>query len=147
MERSGSAGDKLGEAVKQQTWKISEDLRLDPNVDYINKCCEYCDVVLEKIKNDLAEKAGLEPGGIVVRQEDWGWYLEFQKDEIIYVLSINYQDRDANGARHFGVVFEAQKTEKGFIFNRKVEAPRECDEFANITEAVAKQNNFQVSEE
>jgi hypothetical protein len=146
MERSRQPGSELGESVKEQTWIIAEDLTVNPNVDYINSCCEFGDVVLEKIKNDISEKTGVEVKSFVIGQEDWGWYLEFQKGEIIYLLSISYQDKDSNEAHNFGVIIEAEKLEKGFIFNRKVEASKEADEVAKIIENIARQNNFQVFE-
>lgn len=127
-------------------WRTFEDLKLNLNVDYINSCCEFCDTVLEKIKPAISERMNVDLKDIAIGQEDWGWYLEFQKDATIYILSISYQDKD-EGIHNFGVTVEAQKIKKGFIFNRRIEAEKEQDEFAKIIEAIARQFKIQSFKE
>jgi hypothetical protein len=128
-------------------WRIFEDLKLNSNADYINSCCEFCDTVLEKIKPEISERMNVDLKDIVIGQEDWGWYLEFQKDATIYILSLSYQDKDDEGAHNFGVTVEAQRIKKRFIFNRKIEAEKEQDEFAEIIEAIARQFKIQFFKE
>jgi hypothetical protein len=147
MDGSRPPRDRLGETLTMQTWRVTEDLKLNPDVDYINDCCKFCDAVLEKIKPAVAEKSGVPLNEIVIDQEDWGWYLEFQKGEIVYILNISYWERDESGAHNFGVDAEAQKIKKGFIFDRRIDAEKECREFAEQIEAIARQNKIEVSED
>ena len=133
--------------MKQYGWRTFENLELDPNIEYINSCCEFCDLILEKIRSAICNKMNINSSGIVIGQEDWGWLLEFQKKEFFYNLCISYQDRDEEKAHNFGVTVEAKKLEKGFFFNRKIESETESDEFAKIIGTIAKENLMEVFEE
>ena len=147
MERSGKKGDGLGKAMKQFLWRTFENLELNPKIEYINSCCEFCDLILEKIKSAISKKMNINSSIIVIGQEDWGWLLEFQKNEFFYNLCISYQDKDEAKAHNFVVTVEAQKLEKGFFFNRKIESETESGEFAKIIEAIARENRIEVFEE
>ena len=134
--------------MKTFLWRTFEDFPpAGRKVDYINDCCRFCDVILERIKAGIAEKRKIAPEGIVIGQEDWGWYLELKDGEILYILSISYEDKDSDSAHNFGVRTEAFMIRRKFIFDRKSPAEKEGDEFACIVNGCAEQNRIAVSEE
>lgn len=133
--------------MKQYRWRTLKHLKRDSKIVYINDCGEFCDVILEVIKPGIAEEMNIELQAIVTGQEDWGWYLEFQKDDIFYELDISYQKRDAKDAHQFGVTFDAWKKEKGFIFERKLPAETELQKFTKAVSSTATQNEIEIFEE
>ena len=133
--------------MKQFNWRIFNNLESDPNIDYINSCCEFCDLILEKIKAGIGRKMNAEPDEFIIEQEDWGWLLEFQREELLYLLSISYREKDEENAHNFGVVIEVKEKKSGFFFNRHIENENETEKFAKIAEAIAKEQDFEVTEE
>lgn len=130
--------------MKQYRGRTFENLKLKPNVEYVNQCGEFGDLVLEKIKFGISQKMNVELSEIEIGQEDWGWYLEFQKNGIYYELDISYQGKDAEGAPNFGATVEAAQLEKGFFFDRKIKAHAECEQFAEAIKNTAKENQIEV---
>lgn len=133
--------------MKHYTWQTFEDLERDSKIVYTNRCGEFCDALLEKIKSALAKEMQVESQAIVIGQEDWGWYLEFQKDQVHYELDVSYQERNAENAHQFGVTVDAQKIVKRIVFNRKTLAKDELREFAEAIVSVAKRNSIEIFEE
>lgn len=133
--------------MKQYHLRTFENLKPDPNIKYINECCKFCDVVLEILKGKISRKLSVLPENLITGQEDWGWYLEFEKDNVFYNLGISYWERDEESAYNFGLTVEAVKLKKGFLFNRRFEAAEECEEFAEMAEKIAKENDFEIFEE
>jgi hypothetical protein len=91
--------------MKQFNWRTFENLELNPRIGYINSCCEFCDLILEKVKVGIGEKMAVNSDEIIIGQEDWGWFLEFQKDKFFYILSLSYLERDKENAHHFTGIF------------------------------------------
>lgn len=130
--------------MKQYEWRISEDLKLDSNADYINECCKYCDIILEKIKMEICQKIDIKPNEIFIEQEDWGWLLEFQQNGFFYNLSLSYLEDIDDKALNFSAIIEVMQMKKGFFFNRKTESASETDKFAKNIKIIAKENMIEV---
>jgi len=130
--------------MKQYEWRIFEDLKLDSNANYINGCCEYCDIVLEKIKKEICQKIDIKPSEISIEQEDWGWILEFQQNGFFYNLSLSYLEDIDGKALNFIAIIEVIQIKKGFFFNRKIESASETDKFAENIKIIAKENMIEV---
>ena len=133
--------------MKQSNWRTFENLELNPSIGYINSCCEFCDLILEKINVGIGEKMHINSDEIITGQEDWGWFLEFQKDKFFYILSLSYLERDKENAHNFGAAIEVNEKKRGFFFNREIESETETGKFAEMVESIAKEQNIQVFEE
>lgn len=125
-------------------WTVPKIFADIPDVKYINDCCIGCDDVLNQIKSEIASQMKIDENQLAVYQEDWGWALEFAKDEVFYFLGLNNVSQTENRT-DFTVNIEANRKIKKFLFTKKVEAANELTEFAEIVSNAAKRNGFQVS--
>lgn len=121
--------------------KIFSDI---PERQYINECCIGCDDALNQLKSEIAKQMKIDENQLAVYQEDWGWALEFSKDEVFYFLGISNSEEIENKTL-FTVQIEANRIIKKFLFTKKVEAANELTEFAEIVSHTAKINGFEVS--
>ena len=94
--------------------------------EYVNECCSYCDVILKKVIDPI--KKEFEISEIEIGEEDWGWYLIFEKDDLEYNIHINYFDENPD-QMEFGLRFFVNKKIKKFIFSKRVEDLTQTDSF------------------
>jgi len=107
--------------------KLSDNITFEKsNEDYINECCQNCDVLLSLIKTDIIKEFQI--NNIGIGQEDWGWYLVFIKDNLNYNLhlSFNYEQSELSEFIFYCFV---NKVEKKFLFSKKIEVPEETSIF------------------
>lgn len=133
---------------KQYQWSIKsiDKFHKSQKVEYINDCCQFCDQILFKIKDDLRKKLNLEEENIEIGQEDWGWYLSLQMDETFYELNISYEDFEDNHYQ-FCVVLEAKRMKKFFFFYMTNKAlPEKLTGFDKIIKEIAELNHIKISE-
>jgi len=133
--------------METYVWRIFRELKPNPNIKYINRCCEFCDIILEDIKSEICQEMNVVIRNVVIGQEDWGWYLELQKDDVFYELDISYQETDDEKVHLFCVTIEADKIEKGFVLNRKTAAKSEREKFAERVKKIARKKMIEISEE
>ncbi len=107
----------------------------ESNEEYINECCQYCDVLLNLIKPEIIKN--LQISSIEIEQEDWGWYLFFIKDNLHYNLNISFNDEDSK-SNEFVFYYFVNKVEKKFIFSKKVEVEEETQKFGDKIKAILK---------
>lgn len=108
---------------------------------YINQCCVGGDEILELIKSDIASTMKIDAGEICIYQEDWGWALEFTKNEIVYLLAVSNCCETKNDRTLFSAYTEAARKEKSF-FGKIVDAGVELDEFSKCVEMSVDKNGF-----
>ncbi len=127
------------ETTLQQTFKD------DPDKDYINPCCIGGDEILNGLKSNLAVRMNIESDSIEIYQEDWGWALEFLKEEIIYLLAVSNETETGDKQSH--IIFNAQafRKVKGIFFSKTVELPEEGRDFSTIVSQIAAENGFMVN--
>ena len=133
--------------MKQFQLRTLENLQPAPGIEYINECCRFGDVILEAIKRGIGEKLSIAPKDLITAQEDWGWFLEFEKDRIFYELGISYREKDDESAHNFGMTIEANKLEKGFFLDKKIECAEAGEDLAKIVQTIARENDLEISEE
>ena len=85
---------------------------------YINPCCVGCDEILNELKPHIAAQMKTDENSITIYQEDWGWALEFSKDEVDYLLAVNNSSEAEIVETHFSAYTEATRKEKGFVFDK-----------------------------
>lgn len=125
-------------------WTVLKTFTDIPEREYINDCCFGCDEILNQIKPEIASAMKIDAEKITIYQEDWGWALEFSKDDIFYFLGLNNVGESENKT-DFTVLFEATKKVKKFLFTKSVEATSELNEFIEIITNIAKKNGFEVN--
>lgn len=125
-------------------WTIRKIFADIPEREYINDCCFGGDEVLNQIKPEIASGMKIDESKITIYQEDWGWALEFSKDDIYYFLGLNNVG-ETEGKTDFTVLFEATKKVKKFLFTKSVDATGELNEFIEIITNIAKKNGFEVN--
>lgn len=133
--------------MKQFQLRTLENLQPAPGVEYINECCRFGDRLLEVIKRGIGEKLSIAPTDLITGQEDWGWFLEFEKDRIFYELGISYRESVDESAYDFGMTIEAHKLEKGFFLDKKIEYAEAGEVLAKIVQTIAKENDLEIFEE
>lgn len=124
-------------------WTLSKPYEDLPEKEYINPCCIGCDEILAEIKNDIADEMQINENQIVIYQEDWGWALEFMKENVDYFLGLSNYNISEIGKTSFGAYIQATRKEKGLIFNKTVDAENELDDFSEIVSKIAKRKGFE----
>ena len=120
-------------------WTVPKTFANIPEREYINDCCIGGDEVLNQIKPEIASAMKIDAEKITIYQEDWGWALEFSKDDIFYFLGLNNVGESENKT-DFTVLFEATKKVKKFLFTKSIEASSELNEFIEFINNIAKKN-------
>ena len=110
--------------------------------NYINPCCVGCDEILDQLKPEIAAQMNLNENSITIYQEDWGWALEFSKENVDYLLAVNNSSETETEVTHFSAYTEATRKEKGFFFAKNVEAKDELANFSQIISKAAEKNGF-----
>jgi hypothetical protein len=105
--------------------------------EYINECCQYCDVILHLIKPEITNIFQID--NIEIEQEDWGWYLFFIKNNLHYNLNISFNDEEPK-SNEFVFYYFVNKVEKKFIFSKNVEVEEETKMFGDKIKAIL--NNY-----
>lgn len=113
--------------------------------EYINPCCIGGDEVLNQLKPEIASQMNIDKSRIEIYQEDWGWALEFSKNDVFYFLGVN-NNYESGDQTDFAVNIEATRKVKKFLFTKSVEATEELNEFATIVSKIARKNNFEIRE-
>jgi hypothetical protein len=148
MASSGEKKFKLGRLMEQTyEWTIHnfEIRKTDPDVEYINSCCQFGDNVLDNIKDELCKKLKVDEKNIEVGQEDWGWYLAVQKEDTLYEIGIGFLE-NKNNNYYFSVFLEVKEIRKFLFFNRKFMAkPDKVSRFIQIINEIAKNKDIKVS--
>jgi predicted small secreted protein len=126
-------------------WTVPKTFADIPEREYINDCCIGGDEILNQLKPDIASQMNVDKSKIEIYQEDWGWALEFSKDEVFYSLGLN-NNYEGGEKTDFAVVIEANRKVKKFLFTKSVEATNELNEFAEVISNIARINNFEVRE-
>ena len=126
-------------------WTVTKIFADIPERGYINPCCIGGDEVLNLLKPEISLQMKVDESQIEIYQEDWGWALEFSKDDVFYSLGLNNVS-EADDKSEFTVVIEANRTVKKFLFTKSVEATDELNEFARVVSNIARKNNFEVTE-
>lgn len=114
--------------------------------EYINPCCIGGDKVLNLIKSEIARLMNIGENSIEIYQEDWGWALEFQKGKVLYLLAINNASESENSEMLFLGYSEATRKEKGFFFDKTVDASDELKYFSEIIAKIARKKRFEIKE-
>ncbi len=126
-------------------WTIQKVFKDIPEREYINDCCIGCDEVLNQIKPEIASQMNVSESQVTIYQEDWGWALEFSKDDVFYSVGLN-NNYEGGEKTDFAVVVEANRKVKKFLFTKRMEAKEETSKFSEILTKIAKKNGFQVNE-
>lgn len=113
--------------------------------EYINDCCIGCDEILNQLKVEIASEMSIDKNSIEIYQEDWGWALEFLKNEITYLLAISNASELEDSESLFTIYTEAIRKEKKMFFNKKVTANIELNKFFKLVLNIAKRNGFKVN--
>jgi hypothetical protein len=116
-----------------------------PSKKYINDCCVGGDEILNQIKNDIALEMNVDEDSIEIYQEDWGWALEFLKDNIAYLLAVNNASEFESSEALFTAFTQATRKEKGIFFNKNTAAEIELKNFSAVVQSAAKKNGFKVN--
>lgn len=125
-------------------WTVPQVFIDIPEREYINDCCTGGDDVLAQFKDAITSQMNFDKNKITIYQEDWGWVLEFAKDEVFYFLGISNAGEVENKTL-FTVQIEVNKKVKKFLFTKKIEAANELKEFAEMVSRIAKSNGFEVN--
>lgn len=125
-------------------WTVPKTFADIPEREYINDCCIGCDDVLNQLKPEIAVQTKVDDNQFAIYQEDWGWALEFSKDEVFYFLGISNAGKIEKKTL-FTIQIEANRKIKKLLFTKKVEAANELTEFAEIVSNIAVKNGFEVS--
>lgn len=126
-------------------WTVSEVFTDIPEREYINDCCIGGDEILNRLKSEIASQMGVDLGKVTIYQEDWGWALEFSKDEVFYLLGLN-NNYEGGDKTEFTINIEANKRVKKFLFTKSVEATEEVSTFSKVLNDIAKNSGFQVGQ-
>jgi hypothetical protein len=124
-------------------WKTSKIFDHLPEKNYINNCCIGGDEILHQLKQDIASAMSFDENQIEIYQEDWGWALEFSKDDVVYLLATTNTNESENNKTVFSAYTQAERLQKGLIFNRKTDATDELKIFSEIVTNAAKKNGFE----
>ncbi len=114
--------------------------------NYINDCCIGGDEILKLFKSDLASEMKIDAEKIDIYQEDWGWALEFTKNEVSYFLAVSNCGEEENDKTIFNAYTEATKKEKVYFFSKTVDAKVELDDFSKLVAISAEKNGFAASQ-
>lgn len=125
-------------------WTVTKVFADIPEREYINPCCIGGDEILNQIKPDISTSMNIAESQIAIYQEDWGWALEFSKDDVYYFLGVN-SNYNGGGKTDFTVDVEANRKVKNFFFSKKVEAAKELHLFAEILSNIAKKRGFEMN--
>ncbi|MFZ2322376.1 MAG: hypothetical protein WAV89_01640 [Ignavibacteriaceae bacterium] len=116
--------------------KLSNSITLEKsNEDYINECCQDCDVLLNLIKPDIIKEFQITD--IEIGQEDWGWYLIFIKDNLNYNLHLSFNIEQPELSEFLFYCF-VNKVEKKFLFSKKTEVLEETHNFEERIKLILK---------
>jgi hypothetical protein len=124
-------------------WKLSKIFGDLQEKNYINDCCIGGDKILNQLKPAVASAMSVDENQIEIYQEDWGWALEFAKDEVVYLLAVNNVSEAQKRETLFSVYTQAERVQKGLIFVRKTVAIEESEIFSVIAANAAKKNGFE----
>jgi hypothetical protein len=119
--------------------RMFKDLR---EKNYINPCCVGCDEILNQLKPEIAARMNVDENSITIYQEDWGWALEFSKGEVDYLLAVSNSTEAEIEETLFSAYTDATRREKGFFFDKNVEAIGENENFSSIVAASVEKNGF-----
>jgi hypothetical protein len=119
--------------------RIFKDVR---EKKYINPCCIGGDEILNELKPEVAARMKTDENSITIYQEDWGWALEFSKDKVDYLLAVSNASEAESDETIFSAYAEATRKEKGFFFDKKIEAKDELENFSRIISNSAEKNGF-----
>jgi hypothetical protein len=67
---------------------VSQTFIDSPEKKYINDCCVGCDEILYKLRDEIASAMNVGAANLEIYQEDWGWALEFSKNEFSYFVGV-----------------------------------------------------------
>ena len=116
------------------TLKLDKNISLEKsNAEYINPCCTNCDVILNLVKpqiQNLFPNSNLE-----IDQEDWGWYLIFNKDEFVYNLHLSFYDELSSADEYLFYSFVKKKTKK-FLVTIKSDDVEESNKFQELIKPI-----------
>lgn len=118
-------------------WTVQKKFQDAGKRNYINECCIGGDEILELFKFDLASEMKIDAEKIDIYQEDWGWALEFTKNEVSYFLAVSNCGEEENDKTLFNAYTEATKKEKIIFFSKTVDAEVELDEFSKFVAITA----------
>ena len=124
-------------------WKIPQFFDDLPEKKYINDCCVGGDEILNQLKLDVASAMSVDENQIEIYQEDWGWALEFAEDDVIYLLAASNSNESENNNSIFSAYTQAERLQKGLIFNKKTDAIEELEIFSEIVSNAARKNGFE----
>nr|HQU86682.1 hypothetical protein [Pyrinomonadaceae bacterium] len=122
-------------------WTVSRVFSDIPEREYINDCCIGGDEILAQIKPEIARLMNIDVSLIEIYQEDWGWALEFAKDDVFYFLGIG-KTAELESETLFTVNLETHRNIKGFLLNKKVEAAEELKILGKLLSEIAESLNF-----
>lgn len=125
-------------------WMVPKIFTDIPEKNYINPCCVGCDEILARLKPEIASRMKIDEEKISIYQEDWGWAMEFSKDDVLYFLGISNSEITENET-FFTVNFEANRTVEKFFFTKKIEAVDEQKEFGEMLTEIAKNCGFELN--
>ncbi len=123
-------------------WTVPRMFRDIREKEYINPCCVGCDEILNLLKPEIAARMNLDENSVAVYQEDWGWALEFSRAGVDYFLAVNNSTEAEADETLFSAYTEATRREKGFFFDKKIDADDENENFSRIVAESAEKNGF-----
>jgi len=125
-------------------WWVPKIFNDDSEKDYINHCCIGGDEVLEQLKPEIASAMEIAADEVKVFQEDWGWAMEFLKDEVFYLLAVNNSEFSENGKTLFNWYTQATKKAKDLFLDKTIDAAAEYKKFSEIVLHSAQKNGFET---
>lgn len=126
-------------------WIVHRSFEDSPEKEYINSCCIGCDEILSALKPEIAARMALDEKSIEIYQEDWGWALEFAKENIIYLLALSNANEPQEDNTLFIADVDAFKLIKKLFFKKRLNDPNEEERFSKIVSTIAKERGFTIS--
>lgn len=122
--------------------QVRQAFTANPEKKYINDCCVGGDEILNKLKDEIASSMKMEVRNMTFYQEDWGWALEFSKNDFFYFLGISNLLEAHEDQTYFSVGTNAKRQVKKLIFNQLVEDDSESKKFSEIVKRSAEKAGF-----
>ncbi len=117
----------------------------EPNEEHINPCCVGGEEILTELKSEIAAQMNIDENSVEIYQEDWGWALEFVKDDVIYLLGVsNETEREDKESL---IVFNPQafRKVKKFFFSKTIDAAEESQIFSKGVLQTLVKNGYKIN--
>jgi hypothetical protein len=118
---------------------FSKRVSITDRDEYFNECCVGGDVVVDHLLPAMKARYS----AIQSNQEDWGWFIWFQKGKVGLAIDVHTDDPDAGAFR-----IHLTSRVKGMLWREKVEDTPELEELlALVTSELAPWVDSAISSE